>query len=440
MPKIGLRILKTSLAVFICLLIDAILKYFSLKNTFFVELESYYSPFFAGIATVYCLHQNKSNSIKQAKIRAIGSIIGGFFGVLVVLFSLLFKQIDITNFISYTIFSLGIIPLIYITVLTKQTSSTFVTCLTYLSVTVGNHNDLNLVCFALSRITCTLIGLGISLLINNLHFKRHTNNNVLFVVNLDSLEMNGYVEYKLNTLIKRGCNITLLTTRTAATINNVIKNIDFKIPLLVCHAHATYNVSTSTYENTETIKLDTRKKLDNFLDEKKINRFTHVIIDDILHIYHKDLQNEMEMIYYNKRKKTYFKNYINGRAPKNKEILFYLILGDMTLLNKVINFIMNTDLKNELTYSIKWLEDGFYSMRIFAKDKNNILKLKNNLGKVDVLYLSEDNSLLFDNEYFDSRIKVKNYNEIIKVIEKVFYSKKDFSKVIKDNNHISRIK
>jgi hypothetical protein len=101
---------------------------------------------------------------------------------------------------------------------------------------------------------------------------------------------------------------------------------------------------------------------------------------------------------------------------------------------------MNTDLKNELTYSIKWLEDGFYSMRIFAKDKNNILKLKNNLGKVDVLYLSEDNSLLFDDEYFDSRIKVKNYNEIIKVIEKVFYSKKDFSKVIKDNNHISRIK
>ena len=128
MPKIGLRILKTSLAVFICLLIDAILKYFLLKNTFFVELESYYSPFFAGIATVYCLHQNKSNSIKQAKIRAIGSIMGGFFGVLVVLFSLLFKQIDITNFISYTIFSLGIIPLIYITVLTKQTTSSFERC------------------------------------------------------------------------------------------------------------------------------------------------------------------------------------------------------------------------------------------------------------------------------------------------------------------------
>ena len=44
-----------------------------------------YTPFFAGIAAVYATHRDKKSSIKQAKIRSFGSILGGYFGMIIVL-------------------------------------------------------------------------------------------------------------------------------------------------------------------------------------------------------------------------------------------------------------------------------------------------------------------------------------------------------------------
>ena len=38
-----------------------------------------YTPFFAGIAAVYATHRDRKTSAKKARIRSIGSIIGGYF-------------------------------------------------------------------------------------------------------------------------------------------------------------------------------------------------------------------------------------------------------------------------------------------------------------------------------------------------------------------------
>ena len=40
-----------------------------------------YTPFFAGIVAVYATHRDKKTSVKQARIKSIGSIIGGYFGM-----------------------------------------------------------------------------------------------------------------------------------------------------------------------------------------------------------------------------------------------------------------------------------------------------------------------------------------------------------------------
>ena len=81
MPRIGFRNIKTAIAVLICLLTNVVLVAFLGK----AEAFNWYTPFFAGIAACYSLQSDTLKSLRQAKIRSVGSIIGGIFGMIILL-------------------------------------------------------------------------------------------------------------------------------------------------------------------------------------------------------------------------------------------------------------------------------------------------------------------------------------------------------------------
>ena len=85
---IGKRIIKTAITLFIVLLIYITLlaldNLFQIDHNNFKAPSNFYTPFFAGIAAVFATHQNKKLSIKQAKVRSIGSLVGGYFGMIIV--------------------------------------------------------------------------------------------------------------------------------------------------------------------------------------------------------------------------------------------------------------------------------------------------------------------------------------------------------------------
>ena len=70
-----------------------------------ITFSKMYTPFFAGIASVYALHKNSKSSFKQAKIRTLGSVIGGYFGMIIILIceSILINALNLyeTNYILY---------------------------------------------------------------------------------------------------------------------------------------------------------------------------------------------------------------------------------------------------------------------------------------------------------------------------------------------------
>ena len=65
LPKIGMRIVKSALAVFVCLLIDR------LRGGM---------PFYAAIAAILCMQPDVANSLKTAANRVIGTLVGGLAG------------------------------------------------------------------------------------------------------------------------------------------------------------------------------------------------------------------------------------------------------------------------------------------------------------------------------------------------------------------------
>ena len=87
--KIGRRNIKTAISVFIAISIYLILLIIDKQNgneaDGFSGLSGMYTPFFAGIAAAYTSHKDYKSSLKQAKIRSVGSVIGGYFGMIVIL-------------------------------------------------------------------------------------------------------------------------------------------------------------------------------------------------------------------------------------------------------------------------------------------------------------------------------------------------------------------
>ena len=166
---IGKRIIKTAVTLFLILLIYIFLLWidglFGIDSSSFKAPSNMYTPFFAGIAAVYATHRDKKSSIKQAKIRSFGSILGGYFGMIIVLIiEFIFinlLNLENTHLLLYYLFryllvTISLIPLIMITVKLKQVDAVFITCLTFLSVTISARNGgMPVLQFATNRVLST---------------------------------------------------------------------------------------------------------------------------------------------------------------------------------------------------------------------------------------------------------------------------------------------
>lgn len=78
LPKIGMRIVKSAVAVFLCFVIYMI--------------RGRGVPFYSAIAAVLCMQPYVSNSVRVALNRTVGTFIGGVFGMLALLWKRRFSH------------------------------------------------------------------------------------------------------------------------------------------------------------------------------------------------------------------------------------------------------------------------------------------------------------------------------------------------------------
>ena len=156
-PKVGMRIVKTVVAVFICFLIDV--------------FRTGGIPCYSAIAAILCMQPDVSHSFKIAGDRVVGTLIGGLYGMLLLSF---LQQVIPADWLilEYAIIALALIPLIYIMVLIKNRDATYITCVVFLCVTVSHGHEVGAYLFAINRIIDTLIGIFVSLIVNFTFFCR----------------------------------------------------------------------------------------------------------------------------------------------------------------------------------------------------------------------------------------------------------------------------
>lgn len=143
--KIGMRNIKTGIAIFLCVLISK-----------FLKLEY---PFYAAIAAIISMESSIVNSLKAGKNRILGTLAGALIGFM-------FALIRPDNAL---LCGLGIIVLIWLCNYLKWQSSITIAGIVYMAIML-NLNGKSPLTYSVNRIIDTIIGIGVALIVNYLFF------------------------------------------------------------------------------------------------------------------------------------------------------------------------------------------------------------------------------------------------------------------------------
>ena len=471
---LGLRNIKTAIAVLICLVIYLvlilILKAFNVvSNIGGNSLDGWagairiatecYTPFFACIATAYSMSTDRGKSVEQARLRIVASLIGGLFGVLVVwLYTCISNNSWSFQFISATgnptggftkddftgeyiasfiipiiLTGLSTIAVIWLCNVFNQKGASFAAVLTLTAVMTSLGT--NAIIYGFNRIFSTIVGVLVALLVNLFHLPHKTKNrDLLFcvgiegVVSNDSNELPGFPSYKLNSLNYRGANCTIFTTRIPTTFMGMLNNVKISHPVVCMSGAALYDTKTKRYIDSETIPTQISNELVKFFESLNITPFKNIIEDDVLHIYCENVDNIGEVLYYEGKKNGPYCVTSISKTPIDKEILYYLLViseKDVRIVSDYINNNFNDSLYIQIYDFFDNSENskGFKYLKIYNKE---ILKLrvlhdyanKNNLRIVGATTNELSNHLLDNSEI---RLTTTSYNNSSTFVKKNGY-------------------
>lgn len=147
----GMRVIKTCLAVSICLIIE----YFRGTSM----------PYHSSIAAIVCMQPTLKSTYNTAIARTIGTLIAGLYGYLFITFFHQQLQLSFDTLLYYVLIGLMTLPLMMLMIAIKKQGGLAITVVVFLIVVInaGATNPLN---YTIERVVGTLIGIGVALFIN----------------------------------------------------------------------------------------------------------------------------------------------------------------------------------------------------------------------------------------------------------------------------------
>jgi uncharacterized membrane protein YgaE (UPF0421/DUF939 family) len=150
LPRIGMRNIKTTLSVFLCLLL--------------FDIISRENSIYACVAAVICMQNTIVDSLEKGVSRVLGTIVGGLVGIFVLF--VVSKTFIVNEDMMIFIIPMGIILLIEICVMIDQKQAVVISCVVYLSIMISKNRDGGYVLYTVNRVLDTSIGIVIALLVN----------------------------------------------------------------------------------------------------------------------------------------------------------------------------------------------------------------------------------------------------------------------------------
>ncbi|NCC16994.1 MAG: hypothetical protein EOM28_11790 [Clostridia bacterium] len=339
-PRIGMRMIKTAVAVGICFFIS----YLTGGNG---------KPIFSGIAAIICMQPYVEHSVEVAFNRTIGTVIGAVFGLIAASASLYIPSGY--EYLQYLIISFTVIPVLYTTVILKKPGASALAGVVLLSITLSGGEATPFM-NAVNRSVETIVGILVSLGVNMLHLPRRREKDFLFVSGFDGAiygEKTGitpYCIFELNQLLKDGMAFTIATERTPASLMADIGSIHLKLPVIAMDGAVLYDLKEKRYLACQGLSKEMTDKIELFLRNMDLHYFLNVVWQDVLLIYYHNFKNEEEEKLYQQLRLSPHRNYVYGERPDGGIVVYILLVVKDEIADLVTDKLVEMDTEGELLF------------------------------------------------------------------------------------------
>lgn len=218
LPGIGMRIIKSAIAVAICYLINLL-------------RGGRGMVFYSQLAALWCIQIYRSNTKNNAIQRTVGTCVGAVYGLIYLLiYPVAIKYAARAEWAEAVAVSVFIIPVLYTTVLLKKKQAAYFSCVVFLSIVVNHIGDVNPYLFVWNRFLDTMIGIAVGITVNDIRICLHPDRETLFISGLDDTLLDSnevlspFSKVELNRMIDSGLKFTVATKRTPASLSEPFRD------------------------------------------------------------------------------------------------------------------------------------------------------------------------------------------------------------------------
>ena len=367
-PLPGQRIFRSALAVAVCLLIYVLRGHQGI-------------PLYSALAAMQCMQPYTKDSRGVGKKRILGTIIGAFWGLLMLLLELRFWEVE--EELHYILIPLMLVLVLYSTVLLKVPETAFLSGTVFLVITINHFTDANPYLFAFNRLLDTTIGVIVANVVNRLHLPRRKEKDTLFVSALGHSLLNSesrltpYSLVELNRLMDDGMKFSLSTVETQATVRELLPGLSLRYPIITMDGAGLYDTKTLEYIKTTPMSEEAAERILRWLKERELAFFCNHIEQNLHIIRYQDLPNEGIRHRVESKRYSPYRNFVRSELDDAKNVVYLTVIDEKGRVEKAYEEFLKSPWAGEYRVTMTPSEvEGFLVMKIYDKTCSREAMLK----------------------------------------------------------------
>ena len=327
---IGLRIIKTCIAVTLCLL------FYMLRGYRGADM-----PAEAASTAIICMSTNVRSTRQSAFVRFLGTLIGAFWGFI---FLVIVPQISVLhdNYLAlYLHMGLGTLLALYTAVLIRKPEVAGLAAIVFLCVVITYPDIEDPMQQAFKRILDVMVGTSIAILINAFRLPRKKQRDKVFFVRVKDLAEDQFSEvpttvlYRLQNLLADGANICLMSEHAPAFPGTKLGHLRFPVPMITMDGAAIYDMNQNEYRAVTAIEPASCRWLTKRLETMDQSYFIYTIHRDRNCIFHHGPMSQAEETVYRQLKRSPYRYYLDDDHFAMADVVYLKIVGDEKELEQI---------------------------------------------------------------------------------------------------------
>lgn len=322
-PHIGQRMLKTAVAVFLCLSFYCFLGYRGADM-----------PAEAAITAIICMQPYVRDSRHYALNRLEGTLIGAVWGLVFLLFPILFPVLEERLYLLYAIMAAGVLLSLYTAVALHKPDVSSLSAIVFICIVISFPDVGDPLYRAYQRIIGVMVGTAAAVGVNVFRLPRTRSRPRVFFLRTDDLVPDRFsqiapsVLFRLNSLNQDGAKICLISRHAPAFFISQISSLTLNLPMIVMDGAAIYDVNENRYVSYEPLPLRGSAQLITRLEQMGQSFFLYTVHRNRTCIFHRGPLSESEGRLIRRMRRTPYRSYLDEEVYAQEELVYIKVVGE----------------------------------------------------------------------------------------------------------------